>query len=207
MWRAELVSISYLANSQRGEGEVKGDTCFMPTLVFWKRVGCGWCNIPSYLLALSGLPAERCGEGLNSDLWADMSLNLASIYLLWCTDTVLLKDMSVNFHMAADNACTETEVSRSENTEGSDLRTRKRKSSTHRQGGTWWGRFLWACTAWGGSRWRRILPQPLTGQPCAGRERTAWLSVSPNGQKEREKRLDNALKNAQFNAISNVMIW
>lgn len=117
------------------------------------------------------------------------------------THSVLLNDMPMNFHMAAANACTETEVSWLEDTEGSDLRTRKRKSSTYRQGGMWWGRFLWACTAWGGSRWRRILQQLLTGQLSAGRARTAWLSVSPNGQKEREIRLDNALQSARFDAM------
>lgn len=107
------------------------------------------------------------------------------------THSFLPYDMPMNFHTAATNACTNI-VSRSHNTEGSDLCTAQGKSSTHRQGGMWWGRFLSACTAWGGSRWRRILPQLLTGQPSAGRARTAWLSVSPNGQKDKEMRLDSA---------------
>lgn len=102
--------------------------------------------------------AKRCGEGSNSDLWANAS---ADAEVSWLEDS----DGGANF--------------------------------THRQGGMWWGKFLWACTAWGGSHWRRILPRLLIGQPSAGRARTAWLSVSPNRQKELWC-LDNALNSAQF---------
>lgn len=70
-WRAEHESISKLAERPSREGEVKVGTCFLPTLVFWKRVGYVWCKIPSY--PPMHCQGERCGEASNSDLWANDS--------------------------------------------------------------------------------------------------------------------------------------
>lgn len=100
--------------------------------------------------------------------------------------SLLLKDMVRNFIIEETNTHQDPDVTQLDDTKLNDLHGRKVKD-THRQGGMWWGRFLLACTALSASRWRRILPQPLTGQPSAGRAGTAWLSVSPDQQRKKEK--------------------
>lgn len=150
-----------LGREPEGEGEVRVDTCFTPTVVLWRRVSCTWCTHPATLPALSrGLAAERSRGKVETDLWAGRC------------------------HSRAHTACTNTLWYTWTLT---DVTRERKRATTHQRGGTWWGRFLWACRAWGGSRWRRILPQLLTGRPSAGRAGTAWLSVSPGGPRTERK--------------------